>query len=162
MMKCINYLSEVLMTFQEFIKKFNTFLFDQCGTTNNLFDHVRLDKKTPIKSLFFNPYKSPKEFLYQGASIVTAPICLTIISLELATASLYLGLKSIVDLTQLNTHVAKIHIIDAVIHLVFSVIAAIVGLASPVINLVDFLGSGINTMMHGNEPQQEMQQSLNN
>ncbi|KTD37482.1 putative integral membrane protein [Legionella moravica] len=162
MMKLQSYLPKILMTTQELIKKFNEFLFDQCGVTYAVFDHVRLDKRTPIKSLFFNPYKSPNEFFYQGASAITAPVCLTIITLELAAASVYLGLKSIVNLAKLNPQVAKIDIIDAAVYLVFSFIAAVVGVASPVINLIDFIGSGINSMIALNEPSQETQRPLNN
>lgn len=143
------------MTFQEFLKQFNDFLFAQCGMTNTLFDHVRLGREAPIKSLFFNPYQSPKEFFYKAASVVTAPVCLSVIALELASASLYLGIRSAVDLAKLNTHVAKIHLIDAVFHMVFAFVAAIAAIASPFINIVDLAGAGIASLTPKDEPQEE-------
>lgn len=160
MMRSLNYLSEVLMTFQDFIKQFNDFLFAQSGITNTLFDHVRLGRSEPVKSLFFNPCQSKKEFFYKGASVITAPVCLSLLSLELATASLYLGIKSAVNLAKSNTHGAKIYIQDAVAHLICAFVAAIVALASPIINLVDFAGAGINTLRQKNEIPQAMQPSI--
>ena len=154
-------LDEDSMTVQEFIKKFNDFLFGQCGITHTLFDHVRLNKKEPIKTLFFKPYQSKTEFFYKTSGVITAPICASIIAIELAVGSLYLGLKSLVDLAQLDTQTAKIHIIDAVVHLVCSFVALIAAMASPVINFVDLVGSGINTLRQNNETPLETTPSFN-
>lgn len=149
------------MTFQEFLKKFNDFLFDQCGMTNTLFDHARLGKEGSMKSLFFKPYQSKEEFLYKSASVVAAPICLSILALELASASLYLGIRSAVDLTSLNTHRAKIHLMDGVFHMIFAFVAAIAAIASPFINMVDLVGSGITTLTQINGPKEEMKPAFN-
>lgn len=149
------------MTFQEFLKQFNDFLLNQCGMTNTLFNSVQMDNKKSIKSLFFNPYQSKQEFLYKAASVVSAPVCLSIIAIELASASLYLGIRTAVDLAKLDTRVAKIHLADAVFHMIFAFVAAITAAASPFINLVDFVGSGISTISKNFGQQEEIKPSFN-
>lgn len=149
------------MTFQEFLKQFNDYLLDQCGMTNALFDHVRMDTKRTIKSLFFNPYQTKQEFLYKAASVVSAPVCLSIIAIELASASLYLGIRSAVDLAKLDTRVAKIHLADAFFHMIFAFVAAITAAASPLINMVDLVGSGISTISKNFGQQEEIKLSFN-
>ncbi|WP_298625854.1 hypothetical protein [uncultured Legionella sp.] len=148
------------MTFQEFLKKFNDFLFTQCGMTNTIFDHIRFGKEAPIKSLFFHPYQSKTEFFYKTASVVTAPASLSVIALELATASLWLGIRSAVDLAKFNTHAAKIHLIDGIFHMVFALISALTAVASPFINAIDLVGAGIATLTQKNEVLEEMKPSF--
>lgn len=148
------------MSFDESLKKFNDFIFQQCGTTNTLFDHLRLGKPEPVKSIFFKPYQSKSDFFYSTASVFTAPASLALLSLELFTASLYTGLRTVVDLVQRNTQAAKFHGINSIIYMACSFVAAIVAVASPVINLVDLVGGGIATLNQKKEAPEITQPAL--
>lgn len=121
------------------------------GTISHVIDHNLKGKNEPLRSLFFSPYKSKSDFALRAADIIIAPLCFSFITLELAVNSLYLGLQSIVDLARLDTQKAKIHSIDAAFNLVLALISAVVAIVSPLVNLVDFIGSGVTSITQKDE-----------
>lgn len=148
------------MSFSNFLKTFNEFLLDQCGTTYAAFDHLLKEEKKPLRSVFFAPYQSTTNFLHRASHVIAAPISLSIIALELASTSLYLSLKSLNSLVCSDKKAAKIHIIDSVMHFAISLVAAIGAIVSPFVNFIDLVGSGISTVRGKNEAEEQMRPSV--
>ncbi|WBV66323.1 hypothetical protein PGH44_01995 [Legionella pneumophila] len=55
------------MSFNNFLKTFNEFLLEQCGTTYQVADHYLKGKDKPLKSVFFAPYSSAPNFFTEQA-----------------------------------------------------------------------------------------------
>lgn len=145
------------MSFDQFLENANDFLLNQTGMVNAAFQHTTQGKNGSVKSLFFQPYQSKSDLMYRTTSIVTAPACLSIIALELAVASVYMGLKFIANLAMLDTSAAKAHAKESLIYLAFSFVTTVAAIMSPMINLVDMTGSCFSSIKHNDEIPQEMQ-----
>jgi hypothetical protein len=146
-----NFVRENIMSFDEFLKKTNDFLFEQSGMINTLFKHTTEGKHGSVSSLFFQPYQSKSDFMYRNMSIVTAPVCMSLLALELAVASFYMGLKSMANLVILDTSAAKRYAQELLLYSIFSFIATVAAIASPFVNLVDMVGSVVTSITHKDE-----------
>lgn len=143
------------MSFDEFMKKNIDFLLEQSGMMNTLFQHTTQGKPGSVSSLFFQPYQSKSDFMYRTLSIVTAPVCLSILALEIAASGFYMGLKSIANLVMLDTSAAKQYSKELLIYSAFAFVAAIAAFASPFVNLVDMVGSMFTSMTHKDATSEE-------
>ena len=91
----------------------------------------------------------------RGATIISAPLALSDLSIELAGASIFFALKSIVDLIMLNPAEALADLKTAG-HSAYATVAfAVAAIISSLVNAVDLIGSGITTLAQNSEEVEE-------
>ena len=133
---------------------------DFYGTTSKAIDTaVDEESKIKVRSLFFNPYKSPLTVLVRTTSIVTDPILIGAISGYFALDAGYEVLKSIFNLVTLNTHDAKEQIQYAGRAALASAVLLVVAILSPLINLVDLFAGALTSFIRPEEDK-EFEQSV--
>lgn len=120
---------------------FNEFLLTASGVTGETYRRLWDNKE--ISSAFFQPYKSTPDFFVRAASIVAAPVCLTIIALEAVLASFAMVIHSIVQLCVGNSYGAKESIGGALTAAMMVCIAIPAALISPILNLIDWVVGGV-------------------
>jgi CBS domain containing-hemolysin-like protein len=148
------------MTLSEFFAKCGDFMLKHGGTTYDVFDHVVKDDKKPWSTVFFTPYKSAPDFFYRASSVVSAPVFLSLLSIELAAVSFYLSLNSLFKLATLDPKAAKTRILDSTIHFLAAIAAAVAAFVSPFVNFVDFIGAGVTSMMPKKEESQDLRSAM--
>ncbi|CEG57578.1 hypothetical protein [Legionella fallonii] len=129
------------------IDKFNQFLGNNCGVTKDVVDKALDGELVKITSLFFQPYRSKSDPWHRAASIVTAPVCSSILAAESALLSLLLGCKSIIDLIILDPENAKENMGNSAVFLIAAAITLFVALISPIINGINLVFGGMMTML---------------
>lgn len=145
------------MTLSDFFAKCGTFMLEQGGTVYKVFNHAtKSDGVKPMSSVFFTPFESAPNFFYRAGCVVTSPVCLSLLAIELAAASFYLSLSSLVRLATLNPQAAKTRITDSLIHFVVAVVAAIAAFLSPFVNFVDFVGACVTSALPKKDASQEV------
>ena len=100
-----------------------------------------------VSSVFFKPYKSPGNFFYKVGSVIAAPVIHTGFSACFALNAGFAILKAIGNLLLLNTASAKENAKEAGFSLREAGIMLVLAIASPFINLVDLIGSGVKSIL---------------
>jgi hypothetical protein len=126
--------------------EFNQFLLRNSHVTGRVLSNVFEDRPSSIKPFFFQPYQSKSDPLYRGSSIVTAPLCLFVVAVEFAGASILFAIKSVMDLATLNPGQAKENGGGSIKLLMAMSAALCMAILSPLINAVDLIGGGVNTL----------------
>ncbi len=138
---------------------------DLLGTTANAFllaadeDNNASNITRAISSAFFKPYKSPSNVLFRTTSIITDPLLFTAGTAFFVLSAAFDLLKTFASLFTLNLTGAKENIGecgDSLKGVCFMLVAAIV---SPVINLVDLIGSGVASLKQNSVEEEEVHQS---
>ncbi|KTD78782.1 hypothetical protein [Legionella waltersii] len=148
------------MTLSEFFAKCGDFMLKHGGTTYDVFDHVIKDDKKPWSTVFFTPYKSAPDFFYRAGSVVSGPVFLSLLAIELASVSFYLSLNSLFKLVTLNPQAAKTRIIDSTVHFLATIAAAFAAFVSPFVNFVDFIGAAVTSMMPKRDEAQDLRPAM--
>lgn len=133
------------------LDEFNQFLASNCGVTKDIIDKAFDGEVLVVKSLFFQPYRSNSDPLFRAASIVTAPVCSSVLAAESALLSLFLAFKSVLNLVMMDTENAKEHFGNSIVFLVTLAITLFAVVASPLINTINLLFGGAATIFQGNE-----------
>lgn len=120
---------------------FNDFLLTASGVTAESISRFLDDKE--ISPAFFQPYKSPSDFFIRAASVVVAPVCLTIMAIEMVLVSFAMAIQSIIALCMGNPDGAKESIGGAWGAFMMIGVAIIAALVSPFINLIDWVVGGV-------------------
>lgn len=130
------------MTFEEF----HLFLLDYSGVTSQVAGNRFRKHPLPLGSIFFQPYQSKADPFIRASSLVTGPAVLSFIALECALISVYFAVKSIIDLAAKNNKEAKKSIAASGELLLAMTGALLAAILSPIINLIDLIGGGINSI----------------
>lgn len=137
--------------------KFNRFLFNQSGVTgallNKFYDefyiggdrsvhHASLSGPSSSEpgSLFFQPCPSKTACFYRAASIVTAPVCLLVMTVELFLEAIYYALQMIADVVMKNPDEAKSDLKCCCGGILAMVIVLTAAIISPFMNGIDLIG----------------------
>lgn len=129
------------------LDKFNQFLGNQCGVTKDVIDKTLDGKLAVISSLFFQPYRSKSDPWQRAASIVTAPVCSSILATESALLSLLSGFKSFISLMMLDPKKAMEDIENSAVFSITMGITLFVAVFSPIINAINLLLGGAATLL---------------
>lgn len=89
------------------------------------------DSELGYKEFFFKPYQSKSDPIIRAATIVTAPIALTLFAIEQFLESVFFGLKYLCELDHLKEQTKQ----DAGEAFVGSLMSLLLAIASPVLNL---------------------------
>lgn len=120
-------------------EEFTEFLFSQTGVVSPALDKLMGNKSdVPV---FFNPYQSKSDVFFRAASVVTAPIALSVFALEAALFAVGYAFKALWNLVTLNPAEALVSLRESAISLLCAALGLTVAIASPVINAVDLIGS---------------------
>lgn len=129
----------------------NNFLIDHSGITAELVQNYLEGRNT---TTFFKPYQSPADFAQRVTYVVSAPLFLSVIFLEVFALAIGAALKSIsYDLVVHGKQLALFTAGQSLSLLVNSIVIAALAFASPFINLVDLAGGGVNTIKKYNQEQ---------
>lgn len=130
------------------LDKFNQFLGNHCGITKDVIDKT-LDGNLIVAScLFFQPYRSKSDPWHRAASIVTAPVCSSILAIESALLSILSGFKVFIGLLMLDPKKAMENIENSAVFSVTMGITLFSAIFSPIINAINLLLGGAATMLH--------------
>lgn len=134
-------------------KEFDSFLLNNSGVTGQANKAIKKkiydEFENPFRSsIFFKPWQSKSDPFYKTLSIITAPVCLSILTLKLTLESVFLAFKSIVDLAQSGSKEAKTTFKRSMKCLLGMIIALVSAIVSPLVNIVDLIGSGVSTIAH--------------
>ncbi|MCL9683854.1 hypothetical protein [Legionella maioricensis] len=127
--------------------EFNQFLLRNSHVTGRVVSNVFENKPSSIKPFFFQRYQSTSDPFYRASSIVSAPICLAVVAVEFAGASILYAIKSALDLATLNPGQAKENGGGAIKLLMAMTAALCIAILSPLINALDLIGGGVNTLL---------------
>lgn len=127
-----------------FLDDLNAFLLKQSGVTGKIVDLVMADNaKEPV---FFAAYQSSADPLFRTLSIVTAPVCLTILAAEFAMVTIVIAFKSLYELITGEPKTAKLSASMICGCLLMMAVSLFALFASPAFNACDLIGGGINTL----------------
>lgn len=130
------------------LDKFNQFLGNHCGVTKDVIDKTLDGKFAVASSLFFQPYCSKLDPLQRVASIVTAPVCSSILAIESLLFSVLSACKVFIDLLMLDPTKAMENIGNSAVFSVTTGITLFSALFSPIINAINLLFGAAATMSH--------------
>lgn len=103
--------------------------------------------ENPLQSsVFFKPYKSAEDPLQRTLSILTAPVCLAILTVKLLAESVYLAFKSLADLAVSDCQTAKATFKGSMRCLLTMLIVFVGAFISPLVNAIDLLGSSVTSL----------------
>lgn len=108
--------------------------------------HTRINQQDKYSSFFFNKMKSTEDWVRKGLSPLTAPISYGYFALSLAVDALTSFFEAIQYLFHGDTLNSIEKANETWIILPAVALTVVMGIASPIINLVDFIGSSINTL----------------
>ncbi len=128
--------------------EFNQFLLRYSDVTGRLLGNAFEDRPAPIKPFFFQPYQSKLDPLCRASSIVTAPVCLSVVAVEFAGASVLFAIKSALDLATFEPTKAKEDGGGSIRLLMAMTAALCTAILSPLINAIDLIGGGVNTLLY--------------
>lgn len=103
-----------------------------------------LAKGRDISDNFFKPIKSGPRFFFKTATVATAPFVFTGITTYFIIEACFDLCSAIVNCF-INWDNASSNLDDAIGAVLATVVFAVLAVVSPVINLVDLVGSGINS-----------------
>lgn len=138
------------------VDSINSFLLKYSGITGEELKNIMLsDDPDPsgqsfVQSsgpTFFKPYQSISDPFFRAASIVTAPLCLSVLAVEFAMASVILAFKALIDLPREGFAKAKETIKMSASCLMLMTFSLFAVFASPFINAIDLIGGGITTVV---------------
>lgn len=113
-----------------------------------------LDSKNKIS--FFSSYQSGKDFSLRAASIITAPILLSLGTMSLLVNAGGELLNGFSELLKFDFSDAGKHFLESGKCLLVSPLLIIAAILSPLVNLIDLIGGAINSLRHSAQtPQQE-------
>ncbi len=123
------------------IDKIKDFLHDHAGvTTKNLLSAVQDDQFSPQ---FFKPYGSKADPFLRASTIISAPVISSILSLGYLANGLFVSIVSLITAFH-STATAKISIKVSAELLLCSGLCFLSAFISPLANLIDLIGGGIN------------------
>lgn len=134
---------------------FDTFYDRVCLSLDSFIDYLleysgqikTIVKNSSKKIRFFNCYQSGSEFFWAAASVVSAPIALTLISLGCILAAVVMAIKSIGDLFVVKSEVVKEGQDTSVATLLLMGAALLAALVSPFLNVIAVLGNSVITLI---------------
>lgn len=138
------------MSIPVFLRDLNEFLLKNSGVPGTAFLNF-LSSESDIKRNFFQPYQSKSDLFFRSATVITAPITLTAIALEFAALTLGYAIKSLVEFVMLRPSDAVDDLGNSAMSFMTAIGLALAALASPVINAVDLIGSGVVTLRQNHE-----------
>lgn len=141
------------MSLETFLDDFTDFCVNFSGPSGDLVRKL-FSTKSKDGPVFFKPYQSTGDFFKRTVSIATAPVFLSLVSLELVAYALAAGATAFKDLF-LNTSNAWDAAKISFVLFFSSVCLAIYAIASPITNLVDLVGGGIKTLTQ-DEPTEDL------
>lgn len=124
----------------------NNFLKDQTGVSVTICEHLCTDgfnKLPSIHSCLFKPYRSNTDAFFRAASIATAPIAYSILTVEFLMLTIIEALELIYPFIIGNPDIES----DFQPLLKLTVTTSLFAIISPIINLVGLIGSGFTTLM---------------
>lgn len=130
------------MTFEEF----HQFLIDNSGVTVKLISNLFEDNPSPVKSFFFKQYKSLSDPFYRAGTVITDPVILLFVALECLIVAAFYAVKSLVQLTMFEPSNARDSFGGSAAFLLAACIQICAALTAPIINAIDLIGSGINSI----------------
>ena len=125
------------------------------GTSVKLVDPISSMNGYAIGNLFFQPYKSPLDILGRTTSIMTDPLllgCLPVFSLLVSGWEL---LQTIGALFKHDSTEAKKHIAQSGRALSRCCVVLLLAMISPLLNLIDLLGSAITSLKKAKPAQED-------
>jgi hypothetical protein len=102
------------------------------------------------RAKLFKPFESKTDTALSALSIISAPICLTLLALDEILSFIVSSLNFIATRFTLGPDAAKELGTEAVNHLLKAFKALLAAVVSPVVNTVDFVGSCVTTVNEGN------------
>lgn len=136
------------------ITELNTFLERNCGITMDVIRNQTDENPLPIRSLFFKPYQSKADPIYRAATVITAPLAFTVAGVECALFSVLYAFKSIVDIATLDFASAKANLSGSLYFLTAMTTALCIAAISPLVNAIDLIGGGINTLFENHNEEE--------
>jgi hypothetical protein len=134
------------MTFEEF----HQLLLENSGVTNRVIQNQYNQPSAPASSFFFQPYQSKADPFIRASTLLTGPAVMSFIALESALVVVYFAVKSVVDLAAKKNAEAKKSIVASGEVLLMACGAILAAFLNPIINLIDLIGGGINTLTASN------------
>lgn len=127
------------------------YLLTHSGVAGQYLLKSKRDENTPT---FFKPYQSPADFALRTAYVISAPLFLSAVTLEIFALSVGAALKSIsYDLVVHGIEKAWSNLTESLITLAASFVLAFISLASPIVNLVDLVGGAVTTITEQTQEQ---------
>lgn len=131
----------------------NKFFLKLSGTTGKAIKYaVRNNDQLTPGAAFFQPYKSVEDVALKSQAIFTAPLWLAVIALETFIASIGLAIKSMVDFYATGEEEAKATITMSGIFLLTALCTTLSAFLSPLVNLIDCIGSLVTRGPLNNTP----------
>lgn len=135
--------------------------FDAIDAAKAANDACDIDRKTAYEhAKLFKPFESISDAAFSAFSIISGPICLTLLALDEIVSFIVSSLKSIYNFVSSNPGVAKESGEEAVGHLLSAFDLLFTAAVSPVVNTVDFVGSCVTTLLKAMNPSSEGQESF--
>jgi hypothetical protein len=128
-----------------FLDDFHTFLLKHSGMTGKIIDYVITNDAS--EPPFSTTYQSNTDPLLRTLSIVTAPVCLTILAAEFFLGAIVIAFKSLFELVKDGPETAKQSAKMACGCLLMIAVSLFAAFVSPVINAADLIGGGVNTLL---------------
>lgn len=132
------------------IEACNDFFIKNSGTTSDVLDQLVEGTENAFASSFFKPFQNVSDVAYRGTSVVTAPVIYSVLTAQIVVGSVMYTLSSLINLVQGEIEMAKDSAKDTGLTAVAALFFLIVTVASPLINLIDFLGSMVSTFSTSN------------
>lgn len=127
-----------------FLDDYHAFLIQHSGMTGKIVNILLSENaKEPD---FFEPWQSETEPLLKTLSIITAPVCLTILTAEFTLAAVVIAFKSLFELF-IDPDKAKSSAGMACSCLLLVTISLLAVFVSPVVNAFDLMGGAVNTVL---------------
>lgn len=129
-------------------------LFQLTGKTGDIAEKILKDRTLQNKNLFFTPFdpiNPKKDAGFRALTVVTAPIAASILSVTSSLVAIFLAFKSLYDLSVNGKDEALVTLGDSGTMLLASAVALLVGVIGPLANLIDLIGSGINSLGSADE-----------
>lgn len=129
------------------------FILNNSGPAGEiLHHHLHGSGHKPVHSFFFTPYKDTSEAALKGLVIFTAPFTLTLHSLYCVVAFFEHGIRAIHHFIhgtsdKWGNSIGGNHLVESLAYLAVGLISLVVAALSPLINLCDFVGSGISSLV---------------
>lgn len=125
---------------------FSVFCREYSGVTKRAADSL-LHGMEPMRDIFFQPYQFSKPYnpFFRAATVVTAPICLSIIALKMAAIIVVCLCKSILSLAKMDLKKSRFYLGLSGCYIYPMCLHLLAAAISPVVNLVDLVGGGVAT-----------------